>query len=235
MSLRSEQLSKISPKVIKKEKPDAIVLQTGSIEITNINVKNALMDSDKSIEEYKQEWTKKVKEDSTNLFNIAKKALDIKSDMEVVIVKRLPRYDPKSEDPFHIKQSMSEYANSVYDQLWFEHGGPKNIHIVALEKIECVGFLRDILYGKKNDVGYDGLHLRGPAGSRHFTYRAVNAISAVLFAKQSFSPYANTKQFKRIQQSRKSDNQKMTGQVITIIILSPSTTGVVSQGQAVTG
>ena len=59
----------IVPKVIKNENPDAIVLQTGSIEITNIDVKKALMDPSNSIEEYKAEWTRKVKDDSTNLFN----------------------------------------------------------------------------------------------------------------------------------------------------------------------
>jgi hypothetical protein len=32
------------PKVVEQEKPDMLVLQTGSIEISNINVKSALMD-----------------------------------------------------------------------------------------------------------------------------------------------------------------------------------------------
>ena len=91
------------PKVIKNENPDAIILQTGSIEITNIDVKKALMDPNNNIEEYKAEWTRKVKDDSANLFNLAKAALKMKPDMEVVIVKRLPRYDPKSQDPIHIK------------------------------------------------------------------------------------------------------------------------------------
>ena len=112
------------PKVVENEKPDAIILQTGSIEITNIDVKKALMDPYKNIEQYKAEWTEKVKEDSTNLFKLAKKALQMKPDLKVIIVKRLPRYDPKSQDPIFIKQSLSELANSVYDQLWLEDGGP---------------------------------------------------------------------------------------------------------------
>jgi hypothetical protein len=41
--------TKIVPKVVKNENPDAIVMQTGSIEIPNIDVKKALMDPSKSI------------------------------------------------------------------------------------------------------------------------------------------------------------------------------------------
>ena len=71
----------IVPKVVENENPDAIILQTGSIEISNIDVKKALMDSDKNIEEYKNEWMSKVKEDSTNLFELSKRALRINPGM----------------------------------------------------------------------------------------------------------------------------------------------------------
>ena len=66
------------PRVIKQDNPDAIILQTGSIEITNIDVRKALMDPSKNIEVYKEEWTKKVKDDSTNLFNLAQRAVAAK-------------------------------------------------------------------------------------------------------------------------------------------------------------
>jgi hypothetical protein len=45
--------------------------------------------------------------------------------------------------------------------------------------VECFGYLKDILYGKTSQPNYDGIHLRGTAASRHFTYRAVNAIKSV--------------------------------------------------------
>ena len=175
----------IVPKVVNNENPDAIVLQTGSIEITNIDVKKALMDPNKSIEEYKKEWTVKTKEDSINLYNIATNALKIKQTMKVIIVKRLPRYDPKHQDPIHIKQSLSELSNSILDQLWLENGAPENIQIVSFDKIEGQGYLKDIIYGKTSDHNYDGIHLRGWAATRHFTYRAVNAIKPVFGANRT--------------------------------------------------
>ena len=134
---------KVVPRVLKEEHPDAIILQTGSIEITNIDVKKALMDPEKSIDQYKEEWTLKAKLDSQNLFNLAKQALKMQPKIKVVILKRLPRYDTKFQDPIHIKQSLSGLANSVYDQLWLENGGPKNIQVVSLDKMECYGYLKD--------------------------------------------------------------------------------------------
>ena len=48
---------------------------------------------------------------------------------------------------------------------------------------------------------YDGIHLRGPAASRHFTYRAVNAIKSVFGnIKTSFSHRPKSPQFRRNQQ-----------------------------------
>ena len=45
--------------------------------------------------------------------------------MKVIIVKRLPRYDSSAADPLGIKANLSQFANSVYDQLWFKKGGQK--------------------------------------------------------------------------------------------------------------
>ena len=171
--------TKFVARVLENHSTDAIILQAGSIEITNIDVKKAPMDPNKSIEEYKHEWTLKVKEDSTNLFNLAKSALKLQPNLKVIIVKRLPRYDTKTQDPIYIKQSLSEFGNSVYDQLWLENGGPKNIKTVSFDNFESFGYLKDIYMGKTNDPHYDGIHLRGWAASRHFTYRAVNAVKTV--------------------------------------------------------
>ena len=106
--LKVSNFKAIVPKVIENEDPDTIVLQTGSIEVTNIDVNKALMDSRKTIEEYKKEWFAKVEDDSRNLFDIAKKALDTKNVKKVIIMKRLPRYDRSSSDLTGIKSQLSK-------------------------------------------------------------------------------------------------------------------------------
>ena len=45
----------------------------------------------------------------------------------VIIVKRLPRFDRSNEDIIGIKSQLSTYANSVYDQLLIKRGNPNNI------------------------------------------------------------------------------------------------------------
>ena len=97
--------------------PDTLVLQTGSIEIFKIDVKRAYMDTEKDIEQYKNEWAAKIEEDSTNLFNVALKAVEKYPKMKVFIVKRIPRFDKISSDPKGIKKQLSKFSNNVYDQL----------------------------------------------------------------------------------------------------------------------
>ena len=161
--------------------PDAIILQGGSVEISNIDMKAALMDTEKDIEKYRAEWAAKVEEDSANLFNIAETAVDQNPGMKVIIVKRLPRFDPISSDPKGIKKQLSKFGNHVFDQLWFKKGCPENIHIVELD-LGCSGqgYLKDLIYGLNNSPDYDGVHLRGKGAQRHFTYRAVCATQKIL-------------------------------------------------------
>ena len=109
-------------KVIEKFVPDTLVIESGSIEITNLDIKKVYMDTEKDIEAYRKEWNELVEEDSKNLFNVAIKAAEENPEMKVVIVKRPPRFDLRSEDPKGIKQQLSKFANHVYNQLWFKRG-----------------------------------------------------------------------------------------------------------------
>ena len=167
--------------VLSKTNPDAIILQAGSIEISNFDVKKALMDTDKDLDEYWKQWTAKIEEDSANMFKVAVEATKRHPAMKVLVVKRLPRYDPISSDPKGIKSELSKFGNHVYDQLWFKGGCPKNIFIVDFE-LNCSdsGYLKDLIFGKSNEQRYDGVHARGEGGQRHFTYRAIDAVKVIL-------------------------------------------------------
>ena len=122
-----------------------------------------------------------MEKDSENLFTIAEEAIKRKPNLNVIIVKRLPRYDRSSKDILGIKAKLSVFGNNAYDQLWIKKGSPKNIHIIELN-INCdnSSYLRKLVYGDGQDRIFDGTHLRGPGGSRHFTYRAVQSLKPVL-------------------------------------------------------
>ena len=172
------------PQIINNEDPDTVVLQTGSIEITNIDVNKALMDTNKNIDEYKSEWFEKVEDDFKNLFNIAREALNTKNVKKVIIIKRLPRYDRSGADLIGVKSQLSKYANSVYDQLWIKEGSPENIQIMDLD-LEGSGKFRDLVYGHHENAKFDGTHLFGSAGTRQFTDRVIKLMKAKMCFKKS--------------------------------------------------
>ena len=64
-----------------------------------------------------REWAAKVERDSENMFRVAEDATKDNPKLKVIIVKRLPRYDCPSVDPDAIKAKLSNFANTVYDQL----------------------------------------------------------------------------------------------------------------------
>ena len=58
---------------------------------------------------------------------------------------------------------------------------PSNIHIVELE-LGCDDYLRlrNLIYGKQTHASFDGVHLVGEGGKRHFTYRAIQAVNRII-------------------------------------------------------
>ena len=201
----------IVPDIMKDEDPDTIVLEGGSIEISNIDVKGALMDEDRDIEDYKKEWFHKVGEDSENMFGVAEKAIKQKPNLKIIIVKRLPRHDPYSVDPLGIKKKISKFGNDAYDQMWFQRGCPKNIHIVDFELgSENSPHLKKLIFGNPDLNAFDGIHLRGQGASRHLTYRAVQAIKPVL--KTKAVPLSSHKRFSQAM-SQKQQHDKQQAQM----------------------
>ena len=104
--------------------------------------------------------------------------------VKVVILKRMSRIDKKCQDPISIKSKLSDFGDRVYDQLWFKHGSPENIQIATLN-LGCSKsqHLRNIIIGNPDGQSFDGIHLRGPAASRHITYRAVQEMRSVFAAR----------------------------------------------------
>ena len=143
----------VVPKIVDEKETDILVLQTGSIEITDLNIKGALEDTAKGIEKYKEEWFKKIENASATLFDVAQSAIGQDDTIEkVVIVKRLPRFDDTSKEIRKIRSDLSEYGNSVYDQIWLKRGRPNKIQIVELD-IKCSqsGYRRSIIFGNQGE------------------------------------------------------------------------------------
>ena len=61
---KGSNFTAVVPDLVEKGGMDTLVLQTGSIEITNIDMNKAIMDTSRDISEYKKEWFARVEDDS---------------------------------------------------------------------------------------------------------------------------------------------------------------------------
>jgi hypothetical protein len=153
---------------------DTLILETGSIEITNLDFNKALMDPHKEIDEYKKERFEKAEEVSTELFRIAEDAIAADERINVIILKCLPRFDRSSNDLINIKSNLSEFANQICDQLWLRKDCPKRLQIVEIKMAEN-GYLKELI------------HLVGSSASRPFTYHTIKTLKP-FFSKPNIVP-----------------------------------------------
>ena len=175
-----ENFEEVVPDIIKDAQIDTLVLEAGNIEISNLEVNNALMDAGNDIEEVKKEWFETVEDASKSLFKIAENSVATNPKMNVVILKRTPRFDKSSKD-IGIKAKLSEFANRVYDQCLIKSSNSKRIHIADIKLgVENNKFLKELIYGQPENPRYDGIHLEGSGASRHFTYKAVQALKHIV-------------------------------------------------------
>lgn len=157
-----DNFTDVVPAELVKGKFDWLCLQGGSVEITNL-------DTRQDPATHLEYWKQQVHTSTSNLFKVAQNAIKQVPDLKkVIILNRIPRYDPVSVDPNQMKSKLSVYGNSVYQQLWMEAGCPDNI-VVGEHSLGCKGTLRNMRYGKADSKEFDGIHLRGPAGASHYT------------------------------------------------------------------
>ena len=171
------------PEALNAGDVDTLVIEAGNIEITNIDVNKAVMDTENSIEDYKKEWFDKAEETSKALFKIAEDCVIKDEKLNVVIVKRLQRFDKPSSDIIGIKQRISQYANKIYDQCILKSNHSSRIHVIEFNLTQNSDYLKEIIYGQTENPRYDGIHLSGSESSRHFSYRAVQALKLILHTR----------------------------------------------------
>ena len=117
---------RIAPTELLKNKYYTLVLEGGVNEIYNI-------DTDKDFIANIDAWKKKVADDSMEMYKLAEESLEKNQDLKkVIILKRIFRCDDQS------KESLSRYANSIYDDIWTRKGRPSNI-CFAEQKLQCDG------------------------------------------------------------------------------------------------
>ena len=152
-------------KVIKDElmkaPTDTLIIQAGSIDITNFKTTNDKLERFR--EYYKQETVVA----ANNLFSAVTDALNTNPELKkVIIMKQIPRYDTKANDSSAVKSLLSKLFNTTLDQLLLRSEYQDKITI-GTHRLECEGGIRDSRY--RNNNRYDGIHMVGPSGKKAYT------------------------------------------------------------------
>ena len=153
---------------VKKSRPDILLIQSGSVDVTNLKTKGN--NPDKYGEYFKQE----VIISATNLFthvcNVLKSDPHLK---KVILMKQIPRYDHASNDPHAIKAALSQLYNDTLMQLWL--ASPlKDRLTIGSHRLECSGGVRESKYRFRNK--FDGVHMFGQSGRKAYTESVLRII-----------------------------------------------------------
>ena len=179
-----------------------LILQAGSVDITNFNTKES---ATKHLEYLRQEAIISAK----NLFSAARNALKIHSSLKkVVLMKRIPRYDPSTVDPLSLKPVLSELFNNTLTGEWMTCSD-KDIIYIGSHNIDCTGAIRESRYREAKTGRFDGIHLLGNSGQKAYTLSVLNILKAAQLTSSDYDYHQSCDQYRyqhRHQNSRTQDN-----------------------------
>ena len=153
-----ENFTDVTNRALANEHFDWIGLQGGACDISNL-------DLSENVEVLKQQAFIS----ASNMFSLSLKIVNANPTTNVFLMKRTPRVDTNHEDPNGLKSQLSEYADSIYQQLWIEHGCSPQIIIGDHFIFNCRGENKDKLFGQPNTRNYDGVHFRTNFGKQQYT------------------------------------------------------------------
>ena len=151
-----------------KSKPDILIVQAGSVDITNMKTKG------NNPEKYGEYFKQEAIMSATQLFTSVSNALNANPHLKkVILMKQIPRYDPVSNDPKSIKAALSQLYNDTLTQLWLS-SPLKDRLTIGNHTLECNGGIRDSRYRLREK--YDGTHLYGTSGKKSYTESVLRII-----------------------------------------------------------
>ena len=164
---------------LKKDAFENLIVQCGSVDITNLQTKNGA-------EEHFDFFHEQTVMSAKNLFLACEDALKNNPRIEkVVIMKQIPRYDKVDNDPLSIKQALSQIYNTTMTDLWLNSAQKKKI-FVGNHELECSGGIRDSRYKNVLTGAFDGVHLFGSSGGKFYTKSSLNILNQAGLVKYGY-------------------------------------------------
>ena len=179
----------VIPAQLSKGKYKSLIIQSGSVDITNFNTKG---NPSQFLEYFKQETVLSAR----NLFTSAENALSAQPSLNtVVIMKQIPRYDPPKVDPLCLKPALSQLYNNTITELWM-NSPLKNRIVIGNHNIECTGAIKEARYRETKSGRFDGIHLYGSSGRKTYTLSVLNILKAAQLTSSEFDYHQSCAQYK---------------------------------------
>ena len=187
----------VIPAQLRRSKYHALVIQAGSVDITNLNTKQT---SDDDIEYFRHQTELSAK----NLFVAAENSLKQQPSLEkVVVMKQTPRYDPISSDPLSLKAALSELFNNILTEQWMSSKLKDRI-VVGSHNLECSGAIQQSRYRESKSGRFDGVHLLGNSGPKFYTLSVLNILRKAQLTSPDYDYHQSCPQ---TQYQRKNNSQ----------------------------
>ena len=154
---------------VKKEHFDFMVIQSGSVDITNLKTKDRPA-------EYSSYFKQEVVFAARNLFSVAVAALESQPSLQkIVIMNQTPRFDESVTDPMALKPALAQLFNNTLAESWLDYPKKENI-VIGIHNLECSGGVKEARYRNLKYNRYDGVHLYGPSGRKAYTISVLDIL-----------------------------------------------------------
>ena len=147
------------PKALSNRNYDIMVAEIGVNEVSNLDVR-------RSQEDLKVEMQSKMEK----LFHLSLQYITDYPNLKVVLLDRLPRLDSTA------KADMGREADLAMAKLWEENGQPEGIILESLHLQVNTEKEKEEVFGRQVGKKSFGIHYRGTAGNKEFTYRAARLL-----------------------------------------------------------
>ena len=129
-----------------------------------------------------------------NILSAAEEALKIQPSLKkVIIMKLIPRYDPKTVDPLALKSALSLLFNNTLTELWMTSKERDRITI-GEHDLDCAGAIREARYKETKTKKFDGINLFGPSGRKVYTISVSSVLKSANLVSADFKPSVRRQQ-----------------------------------------
>ena len=180
---------KVVPNEAIKDDFDHLVVQSGSIDITNLKTE---VDPEEHLEYFRQQTVMSAR----NIFDSCLLALEKQPTIKsVVIMKQTPRYDPVISDPLSLKPALSQLFNNTLTELWISSPLKNKIHL-GTHNIDCTGAVQSARYRHTQSGRFDGVHLYGASGSKAYTNSVLNILQSAALTSVEYEYHQSCPQYR---------------------------------------